>query len=203
MHACIKVQLEGWALNAAAQYLPRQTCRLRAFLLRPSQTLLCAAHVQPSATALDDSARRSKSSLFSWRRRIGLKLSYSSSFSRQKTRQPAVLYLNGPQTAGGARVWWIFITACLPAGLSAVTQPDQKGYGAAVWRLAESALDCFRLQWHLLEGTCWNINQVRVNRAVNLCPALNFNSITGFCWPLLRFCMCCKLTILSVPTCQD
>lgn len=56
-----------------------------------------------------------------------------------KMSQPPVLYLSGPQTAGGVGVWWIFITACLPAGLSAVTQPDQKGYGAAVWRLGESA----------------------------------------------------------------
>lgn len=142
-HACIKVQLEGSAVNTAAEYLYRRTCRLCVFLLRPSQTRLTAVHVQPSATTLDDSARRWKSSLFSWWQRTGLKLSYSSSFSRQKkkknTSQPPALYLNGPQTAGGVGVWWIFITACLPAGLSAVTHPDQKGYGAAVWRLWESA----------------------------------------------------------------
>lgn len=131
-HACIKVQLEGSAVNTAAEYLHRRTCRMCVFLLRPSQTCLSTAHVQPSATTLDDSARRSKSSLFSWWRRTVLKLSYSSSFSR---RQPPALYLNGPQTAGGVGVLWIFITTCLPAGLSAVTHPDQKGYGAAVWRL--------------------------------------------------------------------
>ncbi len=138
-HACIKVQLEGSAVNTAAEYLHRRTCRLCVFLFQPSQTRLSAAHIQPSATTLDDSARWSKSSLFSWWRRTSLKLSYSSSFSRQKTRQPPALYLNGPQTAGGVGVWRISITACLPAGLSAVTHPDQKGYGAAVWRLWESA----------------------------------------------------------------
>lgn len=83
-HACIKVQLEGSAVNTAAEYLHRRTCRLCVFLFQPSQTHLSAAHIQPSATTLDDSARRSKSSLFSWWRRTGLKLSYSSSFSRQK-----------------------------------------------------------------------------------------------------------------------